>query len=364
MTVERDIAGFAFPFTAGILMTSFFGTTSSYGPALLFFLLTATSVLLLMHPSHKRWDGRFLTALIIIASSGCGCMVGLTTLNSSVGVPADFSLIPEHIRELGHNMKSLIYAIPFRESNTNSVIAAMITGERTGLPQSIRMAFMKSGAAHILALSGLHLGIVYGTISYILSVAGNSPAAKKMRALFLIIACGTYTAATGAGASITRAFLFILIRETALLTGRNRNIATILMTSLFVQLLFSPGSSRDVGFQLSYAAMAGIAFISPWLKGLWPGSRGGTMRRIWDSAAISIACQVTTGPIAYLYFSTFPQYFLLTNLLALPLVGLIIPMSLIIIGINAVWNCPELLIKATEGLTQGMLFILETISSL
>ena len=88
------------------------------------------------------------------------------------------------------------------------------------------------------------------------------------------------------------------------------------------------------------------------------------MRWVWNSAALSIACQITTGPLAYLYFGTFPKYFILTNMLALPLVGIIIPTSILTLLLNYMGICPDILIKATELLVSCMTGILGTIALL
>ena len=371
MTVERDIAGFVVPFAAGIMAVflsnpsaAWLQTSGPWIPAAVSCAVSAISLCFLIHPSHLRWNGYLLMTVITLAAFGCGCMTGYTCRFISIGTPSGFSVIPDWISGLGLSMKSRIEALPFTNSGTNQLIAALVTGDRTGLSADAMQSFRDSGAAHILALSGLHLGIIYGTLSSILSVFGNSPMAKKVRSVLIILICGLYTAATGAGASITRAFLFILIGEAASLTGRYRSTATVLMSSLFIQLLFSPSSSRDVGFQLSYAAMAGIAFIFPRFKVLWPAGRGGALRWIWNSAAMSISCQITTGPLAYLYFGTFPQYFLLTNLLALPLVGLIIPLSLLTLGLDAAGMCPMVLLRGVEGMVEGTMFSLGVIGSM
>ena len=103
---------------------------------------------------------------------------------------------------------------------------------------------------------------------------------------------------------------------------------------LLATLLAGAITITSVGFQLSYAAMAGIAFIYPRLKESWPGNPmdDGRMtkavRWVWNSAAMSISCQITTAPLVWVHFHSFPQHFLLTNLLALPLTGLIIPVGI------------------------------------
>ena len=120
--------------------------------------------------------------------------------------------------------------------------------------------------------------------------------------------------------------------------------------------------------------MAGIAFIFPQLKAFWPGSeevrtgffknRPKPLRWIWNSAALSISCQLTTGPLAWLYFESFPVHFLLTNLIAIPLTGLIIPSALLLLFLNSFGGCPEFLLTATEAMISALSESLAIISTM
>ena len=112
-------------------------------------------------------------------------------------------------------LKAIIGSIPFRDRESNALILALITGDKTELPTQISTSFRISGASHILALSGMHLGVVYIILSRVFSVIGNSPAATRARSVMTIAVAGFYTMMTGAGASIVRAFLFITLNETA-----------------------------------------------------------------------------------------------------------------------------------------------------
>ena len=181
----------------------------------------------------------------------------------------------------------------------------------------------------------------------------------------ITIICGFYTLATGAGASIVRAFIFIMVREVSRLTHRHTSLKHTLLTSLTVQLAISPGDVSGIGFQLSYAAMAGIAFIFPHLKELWPDDGSfNPLRKVWESAALSISCQITTGPLAYICFGTFPKYFLLSNLIALPLTGAIIPISILTVAMYTAGICPGILIRITEAAVQVMCRSLDIISGM
>lgn len=364
MTEERDIAGFVLPFAAGVLATTLLQTNSLtifYGQATASILMAGSATLCMIHPQRKHWTPWMISCVIILSGLCCGLLTGFTSVTT---IHKATHIISDHFVWLGEKISSLITALPFENKITGSIISALITGDRTEVPAEVTSAFRDSGASHILALSGLHLGIIYGTVSNIFSFAGNALVTKRIKSLLIITICGIYTAATGAGPSLARAFLFILIKEMASLTGRHSSISSVLMTALILQLIITPESISQPGFQLSYGAMAGIAFIFPWLRDMWTQSSEGIMKKIWNSAAISISCQITTGPLAYIYFGTFPKHFLLTNLIALPLTCSIIPIALITLGLDLLGICPSFLVKSTEALVQMLITSLKTIATM
>jgi competence protein ComEC len=321
-----------------------------------------------IHPSHKN-IGTIGRAILIgglalclgIFCGECGKILSVSSLDSKLTI---------HAERYGKLLQKAVDSIPFACPDTNAVIKALLTGEKADIPPSVTAVFRDSGASHILALSGFHLGIIYGIVRALLSVLGNRRKALILRASATIAACGFYTMATGAGPSIVRAFLFITLHETASLTHRHHSTGSILLAALFIQLVISPESITSAGLQLSYAAMAGIAFIFPWLKGLWPGNpykdKGFTkeVRWIWNSAAMSISCQVTTGPLAWIYFQSFPQHFLLTNLIVLPLASLVIPAALATLTLHSLGCCPVILLNSTEFLVSTMITALEIIATM
>ena len=381
MEVERDIAGLAIPFTAGV-GSAFLLVPQSPVSAALVLAVILSGLILLMHPIHVRISDSYVRLTVGVLMTFVGVLCGLTSGFLSVsrlsgGIITDFAL------SAGDTTGRMIDSIGFERSETNAVIKALLIGDRADIPPYITEAFRESGASHILALSGFHLGIVYGIVTGCLSVLGNSPAVRRVRSFLTILLCGFYTLATGAGASIVRAFIFILLGETARLTGRYRSTASVLMAALLIHLVIDPQAIREVGFQLSYAAMAGIAFIYPWLSSFWPERadsieegepshkgkhssiwRPRPLKWIWNSAAMSISCQLTTGPLAYFYFGTFPMHFLLTNLLALPLTSLLIPFALLTLCLSSLGLCPDLLLRATEALVTALTSSLSIISGM
>lgn len=359
MKAERDIAGIALPFIAGVAVSVYAGTIYPW-QAVLSCIAVAAFTTILMAPSGRALGIPLQWAIIIALMAFCGHLTGLTDRILSLSRPDGAGWLEQKASDICMRMEAAIDAIPFEKEATGQIIKALLTGERSGIPKEVTAAFRESGASHILALSGLHLGIIYGIIRGLLSVLGNSGTIKKIRSLLVIAICGFYTIATGAGASIVRAYLFIVTGEYASLRRIRMTLPTVLMTAMTIQVFFWPGSIRDVGFQLSYAAIAGIAFIFPWLKGFWPGDRRqdavltkGT-RWIWNSAAMSISCQITTGPIAYYYFHTFPVNFILTNMIAIPLTSLIIPAALLTLALSCLGWHPTMMLRATEWLVSAL----------
>lgn len=373
MTVERDIAGFVIPFAAGAaLLTVLLPIFSAYQTYTTAGASAVASIclVLLMHPSHKRMSSNTLWFIIITLGLCCGIITSLAgNWHRSLAPDADGPIWNAALH-FGSGMKSTISSIPFADTQSNAVISALITGDRSDLEPGLLESFRKSGASHILALSGMHLGIIYGMLKLILSLIGNRPGVKVIKSATIVAACGFYTMSAGAGASLVRAFIFITIAEIASGCGRSKNLKDLLLTSLLIQLALFPHEIKDVRFQLSYAAIAGIAYIYPQLRDLWPQKSENEgfvlkgLRWIWYSAAISVSCQITTGPIAYAYFGTFPKYFLITNLMAVPLVSAIIPFSILTTALTAIGICPSFLVSVTECMVQAMLYCLNVIGSI
>jgi competence protein ComEC len=365
MTVERDIAGIAFPFAAGVTAAVFYwGSTASINPVFHCLSLSAAFLSIgILFLSHKqRQSSRQQWLIIWICLLSCGIFTGLNGLELQIS-ELDSDPLSDMAEKWGIGMGKAIDRIPFKRHETGSIIKALLTGDRESLsPETIRI-FRDSGASHILALSGLHLGIIYAVISRTLALACNSRKLRIFRSILTVALCGIYTLATGAGASITRAFIFIAIKEVAEMTGRHSSLREVLAVSLMLHLTFAPTAITDIGFQLSYAAIFGIAYIYPHLKSIWRNNWTG-LKKIWDSASLSISCQLTTGPLAYHYFGTFPQYFLLTNLLAIPLAGLLIPMALLTVIMSIAGCCPEMLIGLAEWITTATTHALSIIASM
>lgn len=358
----------ALPFAIGVLSASLFLQSPSILASLFPPLMTGGCLTLLMVRPPAVIQDKAMPVLICILCFSTGLLCHRTAYLTDISHISSPGIITTCATTFCARIGEVTESLPFADSETSSLLKALITGDKSSLSKETTEAFRASGAAHILALSGMHLGLLYGIFRKTLSVLGNSRTSVIIRSATLIAICGFYTLATGAGESITRAFLFILLNETAALTFRRHTLKDILPAALIIQLTLDPLSISSVSFQLSYAAMAGIAYINPVLKRFWPEGNGGVIARtagkIWDISSLSISCQITTAPLAWHYFRSFPQYFLLTNLIALPLTGLIIPMSLPLIFLSWAGWCPEPLARITEALISTLIETLGIIAGM
>ena len=276
--------------------------------------------------------------------------------------------IPEKAAGL---LRTLIRSIPYDDCRSTELACAVLTGDRSKLDPGLTATFRSSGASHILALSGLHMGLVCRLARKGTFFLGNSPAARYTRCA---LCCGFalfYTIATGATASAQRACIFILLSELSAVSQRRHSTpGRKLSAALTLQLAFRPRVITSPAFQLSYMAMAGIIFLNPVLQSWFPqpatklGQRLNVSKKIWEIAAMSLSCQIFTAPVAYLHFGSFPKYFLLANLIALPLTAIVVSLT---VWVTILWSldiCPAFLITASEAVIRALINSMETISGI
>ena len=240
-------------------------------------------------------------------------------------------------------------AMPSEEmARIRAVVKALAYGYQDEIPAGIEESFRQSGAIHLLALSGMHLGLLYGLLLKLLALIGNSPTAKRIRSTVIIAALWAFTIFTGCGVSILRAAVMFSIYEAGVLAGRRRNGINALSLSAIIITVADPSAPSGISFQLSYAAMTAIFLIFPHLRAIVK-TRNRISGRIADACAMTIACQATTAPIILLHFGTFAFYSLLANLLCSPIVSiamLLIPAVLIIQDTaNVILGLPDRLLE-------------------
>lgn len=204
-----------------------------------------------------------------------------------------------------------------------SVGAALLLGYTNKLDADIISAYSSTGALHVLSVSGLHVAIVYLVFSSMLFFLDKHKKTRIIKAILLISFLWFYAAITGLSPSVLRAatmFSFIIVAKTF---NRHTNIYNTLAASAFLLLLINPYLIMDVGFQLSYLAVAGIVYIQPKIDA-WFQIDNWLIAQIWTITSVSIAAQIATFPLGLYYFHQFPNYFLLSNLIVIPISTLIL----------------------------------------
>lgn len=218
-----------------------------------------------------------------------------------------------HIRsEIIAGIDSLI-----QDSNANQIAKAILLGQKKNLDEEVSEAYVTAGAMHVLAVSGLHVGIVYGF--FFLFVKPYRLKVKK-RILYLssiILLIWGYAMLTGMSPSVMRAATMFSLMGLAQMKSRNPSIFNAIALSALILLMYDPFLIYAVGFQLSYLALIGILVIQPLLVKLWsPTNR--ILDYIWQITTVSFAAQLATFPISAYYFHVFPTYFAIANLVAIP----------------------------------------------
>ena len=367
MAEGRESVAYALPFCAGTvtgIMICGHGVLHRTGTYLTAAISLPACILLLALCFFRRKKEGGILALAAAAMFSCGAFCWSAHALGEMSVPdGKMTLAEELTAPPALWLKSAIDSLPLQDYGSNALIKALVTGDRSDVPASTAAAFRDSGASHILAVSGMHLAVIYAVLSRLLSVLGRTRQADMAR--FAVITSSTlfYSVMTGSSPSIIRAFLFILLRETAKLTGRKARPGNILCFALTVQCALSPAVIVSASFQLSYLAMCGIYFLYPALRDLYPDNVP-VMKKIWNSAAMSIACQAFTGPLAWFLFGSAPAYFIITNLIAIPLTSALMPVALAAALLHRAGMCPDVLVRAIDLSTVFLVDCLEVICSL
>ncbi|MFZ5554875.1 MAG: ComEC/Rec2 family competence protein [Bacteroidota bacterium] len=224
-----------------------------------------------------------------------------------------------------------------------AVAAALILGYRSDIDAGLVRAYSASGAMHVLSVSGLHVGLVYIVLNGLLKFLSRTQRQKISKAILLLLMLWFYAMLTGLSASVLRSAAMLSFVVVAEAINRNNNIYNTLAASAFVLLCFDPFMIMEVGFQLSYLAVIGIVYLQPKIYGWWY-VRNYFSDKVWQITAVSIAAQLITFPLGLLYFHQFPNYFLFSNLIVIPVATIIL-----YLGIAAIITYPVSAVSELMG---------------
>lgn len=216
------------------------------------------------------------------------------------------------------------------DGSVYAVVAAMTLGDKSQLTNELRKTYAITGASHILALSGLHLGIIYTLLSLLLSRRRWWIVSQVV----IIVCIWLYVFLVGMTVSVVRSAVMITVYALLSLGHRDKMSVNTLAFAAIVMLLFNPLSLFDVGFQLSFLAVLAILLFYPLFEGVWPQPflmDHRVFKWLWTMLSVSCAAQIGVAPLIVYYFGRFSCFFLLTNLLVVPAATLILYLSLVVL---------------------------------
>jgi competence protein ComEC len=234
-----------------------------------------------------------------------------------------------------------------------AIINALLLGQRQDVSKDIYDSYTKAGAIHILAVSGLHVGIILLLLHFVLKPIEYFKHGKVYKTIILVLILWSFAIIAGLSASVVRAVSMFTIVAIAMNLNRPTNVFNTLAISMFFLLLFKPTFIFDVGFQLSYLAVFAIVIIQPMLYSLWhPKIK--FFKFLWGIFTVTLAAQFGIIPISLFYFHQFPGLFFVSNLVIIPFLGTILGFGIIVIGLALLNILPEFL-ASTYGSIIGLM---------
>jgi competence protein ComEC len=243
-----------------------------------------------------------------------------------------------------------------------NVLVALILGQQQDISADILKDYQYAGAVHILSVSGLHVGIIMLFITFLLKPIPNSKKGQILKLTVIIASLFTFAILAGLSPSVVRSVTMFSFVAIGIHLRRTVNIYHTLMVSMLLILLFKPSFIYDVGFQLSYLALFFIIWLQPILSNIWqPNNK--IVAYFWEILTVSFAAQIGAMPLSIYYFHQFPGLFFFTNLLVLPLLGIIMAVGVIAIVIAIFSTVPYYIAKALEFLISFFNKIIHSIAS-
>lgn len=273
----------------------------------------------------------------------------------------DFSIFiyAENVRE-----KLLsIYRQQNLGKNEFEILSALTLGYKRGLDPETKRIFSAAGAMHVLAVSGLHVGIIFWLITLLFGILKKRKSGQVIFVILSISFLWSYALITGLSPSVTRAAAMFSIFVIGDNLNRKANTYNSLAASALFLLLFNPNNLFEVGFQLSYSAVFGIVFLQPKLSKLIQ-IKNKILNFFWTLLCVSAAAQISTFPLSVFYFNQFPSYFLISNLFIIPVVMVLIPLGMSLLLFSNISMISHIISMLIQFLIKGSYLILSGIDKL
>mgnify|MGYP000235752334 FL=1 len=230
-----------------------------------------------------------------------------------------------------------------------AIMNALLLGQRQDISKELTANYSKAGAIHILAVSGLHVGIILWMLSFVLKPLERYKKGKVIKLVLVLLFLWFFAVLAGMSASVTRAVTMFSAIAIGQFFNKRNAIEQSLIFSMFLLLLLKPLFLFDVGFQLSYLAVFGIIWVQPVFYQLWK-PKYYIIDKGWQLITVSTAAQLGVLPISLFYFHQFPGLFFLSNLLIIPFLGVILGTGIIVLGLSYLTILPIFLVDIYGGI--------------
>ncbi len=217
--------------------------------------------------------------------------------------------------------------------NYANLLAALLLGVKSDLDKNIKAEFTKTGTAHILAVSGLHLGMIYGILLGLLQLLRKIkvlPTYRILNFVLMLLFIWGFVLISGCGNSIIRAAIMITYLETGKYINRSPNTVNSLFCCGFLMIVHNPCVLYEIGFQLSFFAVLSIVLFNPLISRIY-FARNIITKYIYEIISVSVAAQLLVSPLCIYYFHQFPVYFILGNLIWIPLSFILLALGILLI---------------------------------
>ncbi|RDC62220.1 ComEC/Rec2 family competence protein [Adhaeribacter pallidiroseus] len=237
-----------------------------------------------------------------------------------------------------------------------AIATALVLGMKEYLDTDIKAAYTRTGTTHVLAVSGLHVALLFFALNIILGRLAKTQRQKLVLFLVLLLVMWLYAFVTALSASVLRAVVMFSLLSVGKFFKRRSNMYNILAATAFALLVYNPYFLLDVGFQLSFAAVLGIVLWQPRFNSLidmdnWLG------KKLWEGVTASVAAQLATIPLALYYFHQFPVYFLVANLFAVLISEFILYVGFGLLAFSWFPGAGQLLGQVMGWLLDGMNYV-------
>lgn len=240
-----------------------------------------------------------------------------------------------------------------------SVLYAMILGDKSKI-SDIESIFRSTGTSHVLAISGLHIGIIATLLNFLLSFFKGKWSWIKY--LLIIIGSWIFCLISGAAPSTVRACIMVTCYFTSKLINEEANGFNFCFIAAFFMLILDPNQIYDIGFQFSFLAILGILlFYKPFYKVI---ILRGFYDKLWQMSVMTIAAQIALTPLSLYYFHEFPLLFLPASLVAIPVTFIIISLAVFTMTINFMMSEPVWLSKILNWLIETFMSFLEILANI